>query len=494
MNRRDFIKKTSALALGLFTLDKCSSKKTARYNLLVIHTDEHSFRTLACYRALMTPELAHVWGAHANVETPHIDWIAKNGALCSRFYAATPVCSPSRASLLTGNLPHHTGVTANEMPLAKNNVTFAEILRREGYATGYAGKWHLNGEERPGWAPRRKFGFDDNRFMFNRGHWKMLKITEVGPRVKKGPVGKATSLSYTTDFLADRAVDFIRANRNRRFCYMVSFPDPHDPNSVRPPYDSMYKTMHFKDPYRGKASPSVLPSWAQPQNNARPDMAAYFGMVKCIDDNVGKMLSALRDSGLLEKTIIVFTSDHGDMCGEHGRLDKGVPFEASARVPLLIYAKDVIKPERIVAAPFNTADFKPTILSLMGIGTVGSCDGRDASRLFISGNPALGWKNFTAIRNTSNHPPVWLAGITDRYKLILTDGETPCLFDLEKDPLETRNAFFDPSSRDIVRRLARAVIDYGDRYRDPYIGLPSISNDLAWAVQGEGPYIPIKKP
>ncbi|MCH7689091.1 MAG: sulfatase-like hydrolase/transferase, partial [Planctomycetes bacterium] len=133
-----------------------------RPNLLVIQTDEHHYNTLGCYGGKI-------------VGTPNIDWLAENGAICTSFYATTPVCSPSRASLITGRYPQNTDVVTNNIPLRDGLVTFAEVLRSNGYATGFAGKWHLDGTAKPGWAPKRKFGFDDNGFMFTRGHWKMLE-------------------------------------------------------------------------------------------------------------------------------------------------------------------------------------------------------------------------------------------------------------------------------------------------------------------------------
>ncbi|MDH3584452.1 MAG: sulfatase-like hydrolase/transferase, partial [Phycisphaerae bacterium] len=135
-------------------------------NLLVIMTDEHNFRTLGCYRALLPPDQAFMWGP-AVVKTPRIDSLASGGAICTSFYATTPVCSPSRGSFVSGRYPQNTPVVTNNIPLDGAIVTFAEILRRTGYATGYAGKWHLDGSGKPQWAPKRKFGFEDNRYMFN---------------------------------------------------------------------------------------------------------------------------------------------------------------------------------------------------------------------------------------------------------------------------------------------------------------------------------------
>ena len=175
MNRRQFLKTVGAVtALGATST---WAQVQARPNLLIIHTDEHSFRTLGCYRRTLSDEQAFVWGPDAMVTTPHIDWLADNGALCTKFYASTPVCSPSRAAFVSGRYPQNTPVTTNNIPMDDHIITFAEILRRQGYATGYAGKWHIDGAGRPEWAPKRKFGFTDNRYMFNRGHWKQLEDT-----------------------------------------------------------------------------------------------------------------------------------------------------------------------------------------------------------------------------------------------------------------------------------------------------------------------------
>jgi arylsulfatase A-like enzyme len=262
-------------------------------NLLIIHTDEHNFRTLGCYRAVLPPEQALMWGEDAVVTTPHIDWLAKHGALCTSFYATTPVCSPSRSAFVSGRYPQNTPVVTNNIPMDDDIVTFAEILRQQGYATGYAGKWHLDGGSRPGWAPKRKFGFQDNRYMFNRGHWKQLEETPAGPRVKaRNARGKATYLvrganekSFTTDFLADKTVAFIEAHKSAPFCFMVSIPDPHGPDSVRPPYDTMFKGQTAKAPRTFAQPDDYLPFWSKRRGGFN-GMASYFGMVKCIDDNV----------------------------------------------------------------------------------------------------------------------------------------------------------------------------------------------------------------
>jgi len=496
MKRRTFLQASGGAAAWLASRGARAAKND-RPNLVVIHTDEHNFRTLGCYRALMPKEQALMWGSTV-VETPHIDWLAARGAVCTRFYATTPVCSPSRSAFVSGRYPQNTPVTTNNIPMDDSIVTFAEVLRRNGYATGYAGKWHLNGGGKPQWAPRRRFGFEDNRYMFNRGHWKQLEDTPDGPRVKARSGGKPTyavagadAASFTTDFLADKTCAFIAAHRDEPFCYMVGMPDPHGPNTVRPPYDTMFSGAAFTAPASMAKPETNLPSWGRKQARTLPgrQMALYFGMVKCIDDNVGKILAALRKAGVLERTIVVFTADHGDLCGEHGRHNKGVPYEASARIPFVLYSPGRVKGGTVVRQALGCVDFLPTILALMGVETAGAEEGRDASALFTGRTPP-DWKDITFLRGTSSGRPNWLAAVTTRYKLVYAPRDEPWLFDLQEDPNELRNLFRESDHRETVRGLSRDLLAYCKAYGDPYGDAPRIKADLAWAIEGTGPYTP----
>lgn len=494
MDRREFLRWTSLGAVGASVFPSClraSEGKAARRrpNLLIIHTDQQNFRTLGCYRALLPKEQAFVWGEGIAVETPHLDSIAKNGALCDRFYCSTPQCTPSRASFVSGRFPQNTGAPHNGLPMNDDIITFAEVLRRNGYATGYAGKWHLDGDVSPGWTPKRKFGFEDNTYMFNSGHWKQIKDTPSGPQIVEGSrraLASADAKSFTTDYLADKTVGFIEAHKAQPFCFMVSIPDPHTPRSVRAPYNTMFAQMKFQRPFSATERGIDLPACAATLNTPHLEsMGAYFGMVKCIDDNVGKILGALRAAGVAEHTIVVFTSDHGDMCGEHGRVFKGIPLEASARIPFLISYSGVIKPGLVIHEALATADFKPTILALMGMVNAGGDEGRDASALFRTGKTSADWENVVFSRS---HADGWLMAVTSRHKLIISNDSDPCLFDLDADPFEMRNLFREPTAREIVRTLARHLADYCRRSKDPGAEQAPVKADIAWCAEGSGEY------
>lgn len=466
-------------------------------NLLVIHCDQLNFRMLGCYREQLPKEQALMWGPGIALATPNIDQIAQSGAICTKFYAASPVCTPSRASLLSGRYPQNTGAIRNDRPMSDDVVTFAEALRRQGYATGYAGKWHLDGGAKPGWAPKRQFGFEDNAYMFNRGHWKKLEETAAGPKVSGGENGKAAKASdeksFTTDFLADKAVGFIKSHQDKPFCYMVSFPDPHTPRVVRSPYDTQFKGLPFQVPPSAREVGDGLPSWGVTQKGKFGNAAEYLGMVKCIDDNVGKILKELEKDGLLENTVVVFTADHGDMCGEHGRNGKGIPQETSAKVPFLVRAPGKVKPGTVVPGALGNADFKPTMLGLLGIPADPKDEGRNASAL-LAGDPApAGWQDLTFSRIGADADSGWMGAFTSRYKLVVSPNDPPCLFDLEKDPNELHNQFSKAEYRETVRTLAKALRGYADERKDPLGMNAAISADLAWAVDGTGAYVSPKR-
>lgn len=451
-------------------------------NLLLIYTDEHNFRTLGCYRAHLSREQALMWG-DAIVETPRIDSLAEHGAICTNFYATTPVCSPSRAALISGLYPQNNGVVTNNIPLRENVETLAEVLRAHGYVTGFAGKWHVGGQPKPGWAPEVDGGFEHKQYMFNRGHWKEIFEKPDGtPFVTSyKPVGDAKS--FTTDYLSDRAIEFIDAYRHKPFFYVLSFPDPHGPDKVRAPYDSMYKQQHYDKPHTFNKTAGPIPRWA-PNAGQWVDMAHYYGMVKCIDDNVGRLLDALQQRGLMDKTIVVFTSDHGDLRGEHGRQNKGNPFEGSAKVAFIVSAPGRIKPGTVIDEALGCVDFKPTFLSLMGLAGQQHDEGRDFSTLLLTGEPPAGWDDVTFLRGTGGNPQAnWLAAVTPRYKLVVSAVDDPWLFDLQKDPDELTNVFRKPDYKDVAGRLSQKLLDYARRYKDPRLKTGRIETDLKTSVK-----------
>ena len=482
MNRRNFSR--WACATGIASIGSASLAGRAKQpNLLIIHTDEHNFRTLGCYRDLMSDDQSYVWGKGVKVETPHLDSLARDGAIATSYYAASPVCTPSRASLVSGLYPVHTGSPSNDMPLNDDLVTFAEVLKREGYSTSYVGKWHLDGDAKPGFAPARKFGWEDNRYMINRGHWKLLEKSGdtaafIGSfnehkNQYKFDISEADKTSFTTDFLCNRTLEIIERDKTKPFCVMVSIPDPHGPNHVRKPYDTMFADMHFQNPRTMDAmNEETTPGWVsiKGKNSAekglkQEQMQGYFGMVKCIDDNVGRILNYLESQGLADNTIVVFSSDHGDLMGEHKKHNKGNPYEASARIPFLIRWPGKIPAGKVVRSAQCNVDFAPMALSMLGVTNgVPEFHGTDTSADYLGAQKEVTGDRIVYITNAASK---WVAAVNQRYKLVLSINDDPWLFDLQKDPDELINFYTHPEYRQIAEKMQSALVAQMKQYEEP---------------------------
>ncbi len=469
--------------IGLTTCVKVSEKP----NILIIYTDEHNFRTLGCYRELLPDDQAFIWGDGVAVETPNLDQLARDGLLCTSYYAASPVCTPSRAAFMTGLYPHATGAPQNNLPMYDSVVTFAEILHRNGYATGYVGKWHLDGMAKPGWEPERKFGWDDNRYMFNRGHWKVFadtgnKAKVVGSHIEKldryiYDINKADEQSFATDFLADKTIALMKAvEADKPFCMMLSLPDPHGPNSVRAPYDTMYSDMFFQTPKTFFQTPEQTPGWLgggrnmiQSDTLKQGPMSRYFGMVKCIDDNVGKLIAFLRESGQEDNTIVVFTSDHGDLMGEHRKHNKGAPYETSAGVAFIMKYPGHIRAGKVINKAYTSADFAPTLLGILGLkDALPVKHGRDDAKIFLNKQAVVDSDEITYMR-AHGVDPGWVAAVSERYKLVLSKQDVPWLFDLEEDPDELTNLYGHPDYPEISEVMTRRLVELMKMAKDPLL-------------------------
>jgi len=457
-------------------------------NLVIIMTDEHNIRTLGCYRSLLAD--GSIWGKGVRVYTPNIDSLARDGAIFTNFNSVKPQCTPSRASFMSGLYPHFTGAIKNHSALRKRVVTFAEILQKKAnYKTGFVGKWHLNGDEKPGFANKeRPFGFDENKYQFNRGHWKLFEEDAQTGDIKaynledwhkfKGNITEG----YATDFLFRKGIDFMRRQieKETQFALMLSIPDPHGPNDVRAPYDTMYDDMNFKLPASAVAAyhkKPALPAWSQIKtdlktadktitsiendNEWQRNMRNYFGMVKLIDNKVGELLSFLNETGQDKNTIVVFTSDHGDMMAEHGNYNKNKPYQTSAGVPFIIRFPGYIKKSKVINTAYSSPDFAPTILSLMGI------DHSDTTFQGIDGSDEI--LNDKQISTTQQvrfmYMGDWIAAVDHRYKLVVSKFDIPWLFDLKEDPNEMINYSTKPKHSWIMDRLQQKILNEMELYR-----------------------------
>ncbi|NGP45554.1 sulfatase-like hydrolase/transferase [Bacillaceae bacterium SIJ1] len=430
-------------------------------NVLIIKTDQQSLWTLSCYGGTL-------------VHTPHIDQLADTGAKFTNYFTNSAVCTPSRGSFITGRYPHHHGAFRNDQSLYKDEVTLAHVLKQNGYQTGYAGKWHLHGNDSPGWMSQENaMGFDDCKYMFNSGHFKEVVEHEAGIEVSYEIGDEET---YMTDWLTQKALDYFakQTKQHQPFFYMLSIPDPHQPFNVRPPYDTMYDPQDMPIPSTFDENP--LPDWAEygtwgreatfpldledREERFRSLKAQYCGQVKCIDDAVGRMVHSLKELNLYDDTLIVFTTDHGEYMGEHGLMYKNNLYEAAYHIPLIIRWPEKVKEGTVVDRFVATVDFQQTLLGLLNLKPSGREQGRDASPFLQNEN--IPWEDEVFI-HPSDVPRTGIFTPSHELAYVGTGWEGQefadhILFDRMKDPMQMRNIFDDPEERDVQKHLTARII------------------------------------
>lgn len=359
------------IACSLSVVVSMAAAPTRPPNIVFFLADDLGQRDLAVYGSSF-------------YETPNLDRLAKEGALFTDAYAACPVCSPTRASILSGQWPQRTGITdyigapakpeawkrnTKMLPapyadrLALDAPTLAKAMKSAGYATFFAGKWHLGPE---GWWPENQ-GFDHNLGGIDRGGpygGKKYFSPYGNPRLKDGPDGE-----HLPDRLATETANFIAANRERPFFAYYSFYDVHTPLMARPDLLRKYEEK--------RARLGLKEAWGREhERDVRrvQDHAVYAAMVEAMDLAVGKVLAKLDELGLRENTLVIFTSDNGGLSTSEGwptsnlpfRGGKGWMYEGGIREPLLIRWPGVVKPGEVISIPVSSPDFFPTLLEAAG--------------------------------------------------------------------------------------------------------------------------------
>ena len=315
--------------------------------------------------------LADQWRAQAfgyagdpDVKTPAIDSLAASSVNMTDAVSGLPVCCPTRASLLTGRRPLSHGVFLNDVSLPDEEITLAEVLRDQGYDTGYIGKWHLDGRGRSNFTPpERRQGFV---------YWKALECTHSynNSLYYADTPEKLHWEGYDAIAQTDDAIAYIRdrAASGHPFFLQISWGPPHNPYGTAPErYQAMYDpaTLHLR--------PNVPRSIG---DQVRKDMAGYYAHCTALDDCVGRLMTTLNDAGIADDTIVVFTAEHGDMLGSHDSYRKQRPFEESPRVPMLIHWPDGLGTEaKRLPAPINSWDVMPTLLGLIGLPAPDAVEG-----------------------------------------------------------------------------------------------------------------------
>jgi len=425
-------------------------------NIILLLSDDHRYDFLGFM------ERAPAW-----LETPALDRMAKGGAHIRNAFVTTSLCSPSRASILTGRYAHRHGVVDNTSPIPPGTTFFPELLQRAGYRTAYVGKWHMGEDD-----DRPRPGFD---------HW----VSFRGQGVYVDPVlnvdGERRQVEgYTTDILTDLALDWLErqraapGGRPRPFFLVLSSKAVHAEFIPAPRYLGRYASAPIPYPatmanteanYRGK------PDWVRAQRNSWHGVdymyhgemqfdefyRRYAETLLALDESVGRVLDLLDQSGLARETLVLYMGDNGFLLGEHGLIDKRHAYEESIRIPMLAYAPGWIRPGTVVTAMVRNIDVAPTILELAGVRSPQPMDGRSVVAALTGGElPGTGELLYEYYWEYAfPHTPTTLALRGDRFKYILYHGvwDKNELYDLVADPEERVNLIAEPAYRDTVRAM-----------------------------------------
>lgn len=410
-----------------------------RPNVLFVLTDQMRAQAMGCM-------------GNDQVDTPTLDQMADNGVLCTRTYSPDPVCTPARGSILTGQYPHLHRALANNFRLPESVTTIADVLDDAGYRTGYIGKWHLDGEPKPGYIPpERRQGFDYWKG-FNRGHAHLKGHPHVD---EDGTV--SWKEGYQPEVQTDMAIDFVNectADDDPFFCFL-SWGPPHLPYEAPDEYEAMYNAVELE------LRPNVPERMAA---QARRDLVPYYGMITSIDDQLDRLLAALEERGIADDTIVVFTSDHGELVGSQGEYYKGQPWEESIRVPLIWRYPEGLPSGETCDDIVSLVDLMPTILSLCGADAPNGVQGEDLLES-LSGRAPLG-RDGVYVQHGLGSDGEWRALRTDDHLLVVdANGESQRFYNTADDPYQQHNLVDLIHGRvDLERSLVEAAKEYDDRY------------------------------
>lgn len=435
-------------------------------NVVIILSDDHRYDFM---------------GFHPNapewLETPNLDRMAREGAHIRNAFVTTALCSPSRASILTGQYAHRHGVVDNTSPIPPGTVFFPQYLQKAGYRTAYIGKWHM-GEDAGSDMPRP--GFDHWISFRGQGVYYDPELNVNGERRRvKG---------YTTDILTDSAIAWLQRQRRDRsgrpFFLFLSHKAVHAEFEPAPRHRGRYASAPIPYPptmANTEANYREKPRWVREQRyswhgveymyHGQFDFDTFYRRyaetLLALDESVGRVLDYLDESGLSESTLVLYLGDNGFLLGEHGLIDKRNAYEESMRIPMLAYAPGYIPAGSKVDVLVRNIDIAPTILELAGVAPGHEMDGRSVLAA-LRGDPlpatAEGDGEFLYEyywEYAFPHTPTTFALRGDRYKYIYYHGiwDLEELYDLQTDPQERYNLIRVPAYREVARQMRRRLFD-----------------------------------
>ncbi|MGC8970755.1 MAG: sulfatase family protein [bacterium] len=431
-------------------------------NILLIFADQMRGMDIGC-------------AGNPDVITPNIDQLAEEGMYFPKSYANSPVCTPSRGSLLTGLYPlSHLAIT-NDLPIATNIPSIGKILKGVGYHTAYIGKWHLDGVPRDKFTPPgpRRLGFDDFWAVWNCSHdylnaYYYKDIPEAIPIKGYEPIGQT-----------DLAIEFIEESLRKKslpFFLTLSWGPPHDPYWMVP---EEYKTKYNPDKITLRPNTKIdfrrLLSPKDAELSPKETVANYYAAITALDEQLGRILDFLDDSRLSEDTIVIFTSDHGDMLWSQGMMKKEQPFEESINIPFIIRWKGHIPAGKRSDTLLSIIDIVPSILGLLGIKAPEKMEGADLSRVMLGGEDKI--PNSVFLQEIVPVDEGYAQGIkewrgirTVRYTYACWQSkEGWILYDNKSDPYQMENLINNPKYKSVREEMERILQCWLKRTNDPFL-------------------------
>ncbi len=471
-NRRGFLKTAGSglAALSLFNAavnaGSAEDENKTKRNIVLVLSDDHRYDFMSFMEE--APDF---------LQTPNMDRMARQGAHFANAFVSTSLCSPSRASILTGQYMHHHGIVDNQRPAPEGTVFFPQYLQKNGYQTAFIGKWHMGHEH------------DDPRPGFN--HWESFKGqgTYFNPALNIN--GKRQNFEgYTTDVLTDRALAWLEEGRNpdQPFFMYLSYKAVHYPFQPAPRNLGRYKNAEIERPEtmaNTERNYQTQPHWVRERrysihgidhmetgpfdNDPVPSFdelyRQYTETVHGLDENLGRVLNYLDDSGLSESTLVIYLGDNGFELGEHGFYDKRDAFEESIRIPMLAYAPGMIEPGTTVQEMVQNIDIAPTLLAAAGMQApqAAKMDGQSFLPLMLG--ESIPWRDHILYEYywEWNFPatPSIFAIRDERYKYIYYHGvwDHDGFYDLKTDPLERHNLINIPGYREKIDVMKKRLFD-----------------------------------
>ncbi len=465
-----------SIILLAFVVTSCASgnykNEYYQHNVLIIQPDQHRADVMGC-------------AGNTMAITPNLDNLASAGIRFSNAVSASPVCCPFRATLQTGLYIHEHGVVENGIQLKRELKTIGEIFSENGYATGYIGKWHLEGfipkenvggyvepgEPRQGW--QEWLGYEKSHEFF-----KVWKYNDQKEKVR------VEGYDWEPTWFTDKALDFIKrkTDEDQLWCYYIAYGPPHKPEECLPEFLDKYNPKDF-----------VLPPGAEKdltevqKQELRELLQMYYAQVTAVDFEVGRLQQGLKKIGADKNTIIVYVSDHGDVLGSHNieivqkyietnrnvsnsLRTKGKPFSTAIRIPLILSGPGVKEPGLVSDALVSSVDLAPTILDLAGLDVPDYMQGKSMANWYRTGSGPDQPYLYLGLHNNHN---AWRAVWDGRYLLSMLDYQI--FYDHTKDPFELNNLYENPNFISKRKEYESILINLAKETGDPILTRLKIS-------------------